>query len=363
MAPADRGSGQEGRFGVGAAASAPGTASGQAGGGPGRTFDPARFAELRAKLCATPAGETPDLSRLPEGMLARLKGADGQIDPAKVAATRERFCNADGTPREGAGAARLDPERFAALRKLLCDDPNAPIDVAGLPEEVQARLRGRDGQVDPARLAQFRARICAMPQPAASERGEGSGRGAGRGDGPRGGGGGGMRFGGGRGGDGQGRWNLSLYHTIELQNEVLVAAGGPFLDLLNGDALGEGGVSRHKLELQGGVFYKGVGARLSANYLSGSTVEGSGLPGSSDLRFGDLATFDLRLFVNLEQQKWLTRETPGFWKGARFSLGVDNLLDAHQRVTDENGVVPLRYQPALIDPRGRSLTVEFRKMF
>ena len=144
---------------------------------------------------------------------------------------------------------------------------------------------------------------------------------------------------------------------------MLVAPEGPFLDLLDGDAVGEGGVSRHKIELEGGVFYKGVGVRATGSYLSGTTVKGSGLPGSSDLHFGDLAKLDLRLFVNLEQQKWLTGETPGFWKGARFSLRLDNLFDAHQRVTDENGVVPLRYQPGLIDPIGRSFSVEFRKMF
>jgi hypothetical protein len=176
---------------------------------------------------------------------------------------------------------------------------------------------------------------------------------------------GGRRGGGGRGGDnGQGRWNLSLYHTVELSNRALIAENGPELDLLEGDGLSDGGVSRHKIELEGGVFIKGLGARVSANYLSGTTVRGSGLPGSSDLRFGDLATVNLRLFANLEQQKWLTGDgDPGFWKGSRLSFRIDNLFDAHQRVTDENGLVPLRYQPGLIDPRGRSFEIEFRKMF
>ena len=75
-------------------------------------------------------------------------------------------------------------------------------------------------------------------------------------------------------------------------------------------------------------------------------------------------TFDLRMFVNLEQQKWLTGEgEPGFWKGTRFGLSVRNLLDAQQRVTDDTGTVPLRYQPALVDPVGRFVEIEFRKMF
>ena len=37
--------------------------------------------------------------------------------------------------------------------------------------------------------------------------------------------------------------------------------------------------------------------------------------------------------------------------------------EAHQKVTDQNGVVPLRYQPYLIDPNGRSFSVSFRKLF
>ena len=135
------------------------------------------------------------------------------------------------------------------------------------------------------------------------------------------------------------------------------------LDLLDGDALGTGGVSRHSFQLEGGMFYRGLGFRLSGNYASGTTVNGSGLPGSSDLEFGDLATFNLRMFADLEQQKWLVGETPGFFKGARLSLAVNNLFDAQQRVTDETGVVPLSYQPGLIDPLGRTVSLEFRKVF
>ena len=71
------------------------------------------------------------------------------------------------------------------------------------------------------------------------------------------------------------------------------------------------------------------------------------------------------MFVALDQQKWLTGggEDAGFWKGARLGLRVNNLFDAQQRVTDETGTVPLRYQPALIDPTGRFIELEFRKVF
>lgn len=166
------------------------------------------------------------------------------------------------------------------------------------------------------------------------------------------------------GGNGQGRWFLAAYHTINLTNTVLVAPGGPVLDLLDGDATGSGGgVSRNTFELQGGLFLGGIGFRLSGNYATGTTVLGSGLPGSSDLHFGDLATFDLRAFVALDQQKWLVGEEPGFFKDARISLRIDNVFDTRQRVTDNTGTVPLAYQPALIDPVGRFVEIEFRKLF
>jgi outer membrane receptor protein involved in Fe transport len=341
------------------------TPNGRGTGGPGG-FDPQRFAELRQKFCSTPEGQVPEISGIPAQMAERLKGDDGQIDPAKVAVMRSRFCSADG-------ARRFDPARFAAMRQAMCADTGKDPDPATIPEEIRDRLKGPDGSIAPARLKEFRERICALPtggQRGAGRGGEGGGTPpAGDDSGPpatsnrgrEGGGGGGGRGG---AGDGRGRWNVSLYHTINLASTVLVAPGGPSLDLLNGDATGSGGgLSRHQFELEGGLFYRGIGLRLSGNYSSPSTVRGTGLPGSADLRFGSLATFNLRAFVALDQQKWLVGEDPGFFKDARLSLRVNNLFDSRQRVTDANGVVPLRYQPFLIDPVGRFVEIEFRKLF
>ena len=164
----------------------------------------------------------------------------------------------------------------------------------------------------------------------------------------------------GRGGDGRGRYFVNLTHTLELQNEILVASGGPLLDLLDGDATGDSGLSRHSTRLEAGMFRNGWGARLSGSYTGKARIDGSGLPGSSDLTFGDLATFDIRLFADLGQV--LSREE-GFLKNFRISLRADNVFDARRRVTDQNGDVPLTYQPFLIDPTGRYLGVDFRKLF
>ncbi|WP_084355995.1 TonB-dependent receptor [Novosphingobium lentum] len=188
--------------------------------------------------------------------------------------------------------------------------------------------------------------------------GGGGGRGGFGGGGPGGPGGGGP----GGGGDGRGRWNLSLYHTIQFQSTAQLTPGGPVLDLLNGDALSGGGVARHTITMEGGGFYRGLGLRLSGNYTGGSHIEASGLPGSTRLTFAPIATFDLRVFADLGQKKQLVEAVP-FFKGARLSLRLNNVFDAQQRVTDGNGVVPLAYQPGYEDPRGRVISVEFRKQF
>jgi len=211
--------------------------------------------------------------------------------------------------------------------------------------------------------------------PMAAMRGAGGGGGGGRGagaprgeDGPRAGGGGrggggGGRFGGpGGGGDGRGRWNLSLYHTLRLDQSVRIGANGPVLDLLDGDATGSSPLARHGLELEGGGFYRGFGLRASANYTGGAHIDGNAATGTSRLDFAPIATVNLRLFADLGRMPSLVKSV-SFFDHSRLSLRVDNLFDAQQRVTDVNGVVPLSYQPGFEDPKGRFFQVEFRKQF
>jgi outer membrane cobalamin receptor len=176
--------------------------------------------------------------------------------------------------------------------------------------------------------------------------------------GGRGGGGGGFgRFGGGQGG----RWSVSLFHTIKFRDDIETAVGVPTLDLLGGDATGQnGGTPQHAFDLEGGWFHKGIGFRVISAYQSATTVSGSGL--SQDLRFSDLFTINLRMFVNFDQKKDLVKKVP-FLKGSRIAFRVNNLTNAILDVRDPTGVVPQRYQRGFLDPFGRSVEISFRKIF
>lgn len=178
---------------------------------------------------------------------------------------------------------------------------------------------------------------------------------------PPGGGGPGGPGGSGKGGRGS-RWNLSIYHTWTISDRVRIAPGSPWLDQLSGSALTAGGVPRHKIEMEGGAFLNGIGARLKGTWNAPARVDGSGAPGSSDLRFGSTFDLGLRIFVDFDRRASLVERMP-FLKGARMSFRIDNLLDNRQRVTDETGATPYAYQPAFREPEGRVIGVEFRKMF
>ena len=179
-----------------------------------------------------------------------------------------------------------------------------------------------------------------------------------------GGGGGGGRggFGGGGAGQAGGRLQFALYDTIHFTNQVQIGAAGPMLDLLNGDTIGNGGGQpRHELEAQAGYNNNGIGLRFSANYRTATTVLG-GTPAIPDtLNFSSLATVNFRLFADLGQRLDLVKKNP--WaRGVRIVVSVDNLFNERQRVTDTTGATPISYQPAYLDPLGRSVRLTVRKL-
>ncbi len=198
--------------------------------------------------------------------------------------------------------------------------------------------------------------------------GPGAGPGGGRDGGPggggggRGGGGGGRGFGG-RGGQAGGRVQFAVYHTWHFTDRVLVANGGPSLNLLDGDAIGSsGGQSRHELEAQAGYTNNGLGARISANYATGTRVNGGTIAAPETLNFGGLATANARLFADLGKRLEWVKAHP-WLRGMRISLSVDNVFNTRQRVTDATGATPNTYQPDYLDPLGRTVRLSVRKLF
>lgn len=154
---------------------------------------------------------------------------------------------------------------------------------------------------------------------------------------------------------------FNLYTTWYLKDEILVREGLAKLDLLDGSATEfRGGRRRHEVEFQAGVFKRGLGARLTANWQSGTRVQGLG-GAAGNLRFSDFGTLGVSLFANLAD--YFGSSSPVWLKGTRLTMGVTNLSNTRPQVQDDAGFTPLSYQPAYLDPVGRSLNISLRKVF
>ncbi len=182
-------------------------------------------------------------------------------------------------------------------------------------------------------------------RPGGGRRGERGGwRGGGRGEGSR-----------------RPRIQFNLSHTLMLESELLIREGLDPIDLLSRGAIGFGGATRprHQIDLSLGYAERGLGVRLSGQHKSQSFLRLTGGSDSQVLRFSPLTTLNLRAFTELgrfaPRADWL--------KGARLSLTIANIFDKRQKVTDEGGITPLAYQRAYRDPIGRTVEIEFRKTF
>ena len=244
-----------------------------------------------------------------------------------------------------------------------------PVIEAAYPARVVRDAGGRLGSIDvrPINFAETRSEVVRVGFNLSREFGNPASRPDGAGGGRPGGGGraqgGGDRPGGGfrRNDNAGGRWNLSLYDSVKLEDQVVIAPGQPVLNLLNGSAIGTGGGSpRHSVELEGGWFDRGLGIRGGGNFTSGSMVDGS--TAAATLAFASLLTLNIQAFVSFDGRPKLIAAVP-FLKAARLSFAVSNLTGAIRRVRDATGAVPISYQPGYLDPRGRVAGVTFRKRF
>jgi hypothetical protein len=190
------------------------------------------------------------------------------------------------------------------------------------------------------------------------DRGEGQGPGAG---GFRGGAGGGRGFGGGRGGPGGGNMvRFTLNHSWVLKDEALIRPGLSVIDRLDGSS-GQG-IAAHQIDALAAVKRDAWLLQATANWQSGSQRMTGALGSQTQLDFGSLARIGLLAEFNPGQDVDFLLKHPWF-RGSRVQLRVENLFDARQRVTDQNGEVPAAYAPNLVDPLGRIVRLTFRKQF
>ena len=151
---------------------------------------------------------------------------------------------------------------------------------------------------------------------------------------------------------------MVLTQVWRLNGTVRLRSGRPAIDLLNGGTIGGlGGKPRHEVELQAGAYRNGIGIRLDGKWQSGTSTLGSTSAGS--LYFSSLATLDFSVFVTLgDVPRWKHSD----WaQNFRIMLSLDNVSNNRIHVHNGTGTTPAGYQPAFMDPMGRTIGLSLRK--
>lgn len=156
------------------------------------------------------------------------------------------------------------------------------------------------------------------------------------------------------------RLSASLQHTWTLKAARQARLGLPVVDLLEGGAIGYGGGQpRHRIEFGTGIAGGGIGLQVKGTYMGVSQIHAATTPQPGDLRFSARTVVEARLYADLGR---LLSSSP-VAKGLRVSLTADNLFDSKAIVRDRSGLTPFGYQPYLVDPQGRTVTIALRKKF
>ncbi len=167
-----------------------------------------------------------------------------------------------------------------------------------------------------------------------------------------------------RGGRGQnrtgGRLRLSLNHTFTLEDELTIGPGIRPLDYVGISNAGrQRGGAEHEVTLRGSYSYRALTARFNFVWRDSRTT----LPGSTGLlRYDDQLQANLALVYSFNRGSGWVRQYP-FLESARVKLTFRNLFDTHQRVRNQSGEAPPGFSRDEIDPSGRVVALEFRKVF
>ena len=150
---------------------------------------------------------------------------------------------------------------------------------------------------------------------------------------------------------------LSFSHNYELESSLTIAPELPTLDLLSGDSVSSSGLARHNVNAQARLTYKQFTTVLDYRWQSSRQTN----TGAGSLNFGDLGKFNLRAVWRLSGGS--TGADKPFFTNSRVELSVNNLFNERQEVIDEMGETPLGFQPDLLDPLGRTVSLSFRTQF
>lgn len=155
----------------------------------------------------------------------------------------------------------------------------------------------------------------------------------------------------------------NVYHTWFTRDEITLAPNTSPLNLRRGDAVDLfGGRRQHRIEFVAGAYKNGLGGRIDLRWDSPTSLTGSAITGGESIQFNSLSTLNFNIFVNL-QEAFNKDNKSLLLKRSRLTLDVNNAFNQRPVARTDDGLTPIRFQQAYLDPLGRMISLSFRKSF
>lgn len=155
------------------------------------------------------------------------------------------------------------------------------------------------------------------------------------------------------------RLYFAINYTLRVRDRISLPDGTE-LDLLHyGPTDGNFGPSRNEVQVQAGIYRKGLGAVIDGSYqdarvAAGSTADIAGTVGGA--RIAPAVIVNLKLFSNLEELS-----SRPLFINARVSIAIDNLFDSVEPAAFAAGPEQGQALPFLLRPLGRVISIDLRK--
>jgi hypothetical protein len=153
---------------------------------------------------------------------------------------------------------------------------------------------------------------------------------------------------------------VNASHTFLLESKSVIRDGLRTIDLLDGGAIGiGGGRQRNVSDASIALTQGGTGVRLNASRRGVSYLRTGTVTAPDVLTFAPITKFDLRAFADLGVLLPKSKTA----KGIKLTVAMENITNSRQRVSNSLDVIPVSFQPAYLDPIGRTVMFELRKVF
>ncbi len=147
-------------------------------------------------------------------------------------------------------------------------------------------------------------------------------------------------------------WDLSATHEWTLRDVMNPSAEATSINLLKTPLDAVQGTPRHKLNLEASATYRQMAIQIGARWRSGADVKDISAAERGSIRYAAFWTADAEISWTLRNSR--STNASRAW---RMWLSVENILNRRLSVRDSSGRTPLAFQPAFLDPIGRSLTI------